>query len=170
MRLAHLVTTFAVIYSAATLALPLATVAAQFQCEEPRGKRVDLGTELNIEGETLNSIDEGARWGDDGFSNMRPIVLINAHFMRVVWGDMVPDELVGIFRPDTRIIEVPITHRDNISVAGTVAGGRTVDQFRYYFNYNALFRLQSSVALVLQSPETAPAMAAVYVSRCKQIR
>jgi len=155
---------------AVLLVVSTATAAQQFLCDPPKGKRVDFGDIFDLGGKKLNSAEEGARWDDDGFSNMRPLVVIDENLMRVAWGNAVPNDLVGKVDPSIRFINIPITHRDDISVSGTIAGGRTVDIFRYYFNYNTLFRLMSSVALVLQPPESAPAMAAIYVSQCQPIR
>jgi hypothetical protein len=144
--------------------------AQDFQCGPPKGKRVDLGDVYDLQGNPLNSIGEGPRWDDDGFSNMRPTLSIDDSTMRVVWGDAVPSNLLGKVEPKSSVIEIPITHRDAVSVSGMTTYGVTVDLFRYYFHYNALFRLMSSFAIGLQPSDTLPAMAAVYVARCEQVR
>jgi hypothetical protein len=83
--------------------------AQDFQCGPPKGKRVDLGDVYDLQGNPLNSIGEGPRWDDDGFSNMRPTLTIDGSTIRVVWGDAVPSNLLGKVEPKSTVIEIPIT-------------------------------------------------------------
>jgi len=138
-----------------------------FVCDEPSGKRVEVGDVRALDGRSLQRAADGPQWTDDGYRNVRPSVVIDSDTMKVTWGNALPDELIGVVKPQSHVINVPITGRDSISVYGTITNEMTVEIFRYYLNYDVLYRVMTSVGLSLQPLASQPAMSAIYVARCR---
>ena len=138
-----------------------------FRCDSPQGKRVDNGNLEALDGTKLQRFEDGPEWSDDGYSGVRPVVVVDGDTMLISWANAVPKDLRGLVNDGRHVKRVPIAGRDAISVWGMTTKSNTAAIWRYYLNYNVLFLLESSITLNLQDPLAAPSMAALYISRCE---
>mgnify|MGYP001102787119 CR=1 FL=1 len=68
-------------------------------CESPKGPRIDYGDIFDLQGQKIQSTDQGFIIGEDGYSNMKPSFFINSeepNILYSIWGNAVPDDLKNI--------------------------------------------------------------------------
>ncbi len=141
--------------------------ARMFQCELPHGKRVDYGNLEALDGTKLQRFEDGPEWSDDGYSGIRPVVVVDRDTMLISWANAVPKDLRGLVNDGRHVNRIPIAGRDAISVWGMTTKSNTATIWRYYLNYNIFYLMELSIGVALQDPLTAPSMAAIYISRCE---
>lgn len=144
-----------------------ATSANQFTCDEPRGMRAEHGDFFSLDGSRFQRAEDGVKWSEDGFSGVFPNVLIRAKGMVISWANAVPQSIRGLVDNGEKVYRIPIIGRDEISVWGVRAQSSTAEIWRFYENNQTLYMLQSTIALHLQDPLTAPSQAAIFVAHCK---
>lgn len=69
--------------------ISLAEEVSLCRCNEPTGMRADWGNYYNFVGEKFQSLENGAKWQEDGFSNISPFVSIGRSKMLIMSGILV---------------------------------------------------------------------------------
>lgn len=104
------------------LAAVLSTASPSFsadvavQCEPPKGWRAEYGTVYDLRGKRIHTAAQGIRWSEDGYSNMRPVLIWRADSpskLLISWGHTIPNELVELIKPEVQFKEATVVYRDH---------------------------------------------------------
>lgn len=130
--------------------------------------RVDWGNYYNFLGEKFQSLEDGAKWREDGFSNISPFVSIGRSEMTVYWGNSRPDGIDEYVPYSTKAHIMPIIGKTANSVWGIRQQAKTVEIFRFYKKQMLLYRIISSVGLAIAEMDgTLPSMASIHITKCE---
>ena len=140
------------------LAMTNASIAQtrRFACDEPRGKRIELGASDKA---------NDAQWVDDNEDAVRPAVVIDGETFSVTWGTSVAPEQKGA-KLTTYVFAA--ARRDAGSIFATRVDETTVEIFRFYFGSKTLYKLTSRFGN--PSPDGAAALpfVATYLAACRE--
>ena len=96
-------------------------------CEEPHGPRIDYGEELFTNaGTAASSLKRELKHGDDSFSGVRPVFIVNDDkSMTVLWGDTQAPGLPEDLRRPQRAEVAIIIHQSEEQITAVVQLGKS---------------------------------------------
>lgn len=146
--------------------------ALVFICSQPSGQRVDFGSVFDLEGTPLATIDQGARWEDNSFSNITPVVIwreTDPKVLLISWASTLPDELVGKVEPNADTLNAVVTFRDTNQVQAVALKCGTVSctTFLYSLFPTLDFVTRADTSFALFPNDGAQATTRLFAAQCR---
>ncbi|WP_160331104.1 hypothetical protein [Bradyrhizobium macuxiense] len=140
------------------LAMTTASIAQtrRFECDAPRGKRIELGPSGNA---------NDTQWIDDDLDAVRPTVVVDGETFSVTWGTSVAPERKGA-KLTTYVFAA--AHRNVGSIFATRVDDTTVEIFRFYFDSKALYKPPSRLGAPSPDGKVSPPFVASYFATCRE--